>query len=48
MHPLIALLLIAVAAWLLAHFVSGFLAAVVVLIGVVYILAVAIGGSRTP
>lgn len=42
MHPLIALLIIAVAAWLLATFVSGTLAAIVVLIGVIYVVAVVI------
>lgn len=47
MHLLVTLLVIAVAGWLLAHFVSGFLAAVVVLIGVVYVIA-QIAGERTP
>jgi hypothetical protein len=46
MHLLVVLLVIAVGAWLLAHFVSGFLAAAVVLIGVVYVVAQLVGGPR--
>lgn len=47
MHVLVTLLIIAAAGWLLAHFVSGFLAAVVVLIGVIYVVA-QLTGERTP
>lgn len=48
MNALIVLLVLAVAGWLLAHFVSGLLAALVVLVGVVYVLVVLLGGARTP
>lgn len=40
MNPLLTLLVVLIAGWALAHFVSGVLAAIVVLIGVVYVLAV--------
>lgn len=46
MHPLISLLIIAVAGWLLATFVSVTLAAIVVAIGVIYVLVVALGAGR--
>lgn len=46
MHPLAVLLIVAVAAWLLATFVSGTLAAIVVIVGVVYVLLALLPGSR--
>lgn len=38
-NVLLTILVIGAVAWLLAHFVSGFLAALVVLIGMIYVLA---------
>lgn len=45
-HALIVLLVVAVAAWLLATYVSGALAAIVVLIGAVYVIATVVQGAR--
>lgn len=42
-HWLVVLLVTLVAGWALAHFVSGTLAAIVVLVGVVYALYLVFG-----
>ncbi len=45
-HALVVLLVVAVAGWLCATFVSTTLAAIVVLIGVVYVVATLVTGRR--
>lgn len=45
-HALVVLLVVGVAGWLCATFVSTTLAAIVVVIGVVYVVATVITGGR--
>lgn len=46
-YVLLVILVIGIAAWLLAAYVSGTLAALVVIIGVVYVLYIILGTARS-
>lgn len=47
-HILIVLLILAACVWLLATYVSGGFAAIVAIVGVIYIVAVTLDGRRIP
>jgi hypothetical protein len=47
-HILIVLLILAACVWLLSTYVSGALAAIVAIVGVIYIVAITLDGRRVP